>query len=82
MPVGARSTDAWAARLSAHVYYSPSPLVSAARTLYAEANGAARPARAWRLFAHAGVLTSLGGASVANAGHTRSALVLSDAHAF
>ncbi|HXU99578.1 MAG TPA: TorF family putative porin [Caulobacteraceae bacterium] len=57
--------------LSAHLYYSPSYLGSGAQTLYAEVNGAVRPATAWRLFAHAGVLTSLGGANVAYAGHTR-----------
>jgi uncharacterized protein (TIGR02001 family) len=44
---------------SAHVYYSPYYLTTQTQTLYAEADGAWRPARRWRLFAHAGVLTPL-----------------------
>jgi hypothetical protein len=57
--------------LSAHLYYSPSWLGTGAQTLYAEVNGAVSPARDWRLFAHAGVLASLGGANVVNSGYTR-----------
>lgn len=57
--------------ISVHLYYSPSYLGSGAQTLYAEVDGALRPAPAWRLFAHAGVLASLGGANVGYAGHSR-----------
>jgi uncharacterized protein (TIGR02001 family) len=56
--------------ISAHVYYSPRYVGGGARTLYAELNGAWRPARRWRLFAHVGVLTSLGGGDLTYAGHT------------
>jgi len=45
--------------LSAHLYYSPSYLGGHVRTLYAEVDGAIRPAPRWRLFAHAGLLTPL-----------------------
>jgi uncharacterized protein (TIGR02001 family) len=55
--------------ISAHVYYSPHYLGGGAQTLYAEVNGAWRPARRWRLFAHVGVLTSLGG-GLTYTGHT------------
>lgn len=56
---------------SAHLYYSPSYLGGGAQSLYGEINGAVRPALNWRLFAHVGVLASLGGANIAYAGHTR-----------
>jgi uncharacterized protein (TIGR02001 family) len=57
--------------ISVHLYYSPSYLGAGSQTLYAEVNGAVRPARAWRLFGHVGVLASLGGANVPYAGRTR-----------
>jgi len=47
--------------LSAHVYYAPDYLGQGAATLYADVDGAIRPAPHWRLFGHAGVLTPLDG---------------------
>jgi uncharacterized protein (TIGR02001 family) len=44
---------------SAHLYYSPNYLTTQTQTLYAEADGAWRPARRWRLFAHVGALAPL-----------------------
>jgi uncharacterized protein (TIGR02001 family) len=56
--------------ISAHIYYSPRYIGGGAATLYAEVNGAWRPAKRWRLFAHVGVLNSLGGGGRTYAGHT------------
>jgi uncharacterized protein (TIGR02001 family) len=47
--------------VSAHVYFSPGYLGGGPPTLYAELNGAVRPAAHWRVFGHAGVLTPLEG---------------------
>lgn len=52
-----------ARRLTARLSYSPSYFGSHVRTLYGEVDSAAQPARNWRLSAHAGVLTRLGGQS-------------------
>jgi uncharacterized protein (TIGR02001 family) len=57
--------------LSAHVYYSPRYLGGGAPTLYGEVNGVWRPAQRWRLFAHAGVLTALGGGVPTYSGRTQ-----------
>jgi uncharacterized protein (TIGR02001 family) len=57
--------------ISAHLYYSPRYLGGGARTLYAEVNGAWKLARRWRLFAHVGALTSLGGGYFTYAGSTQ-----------
>jgi len=46
---------------SFHLYYSPNYLGQGVNTIYADLDGAVRPAAHWRLFAHAGVLTSTGG---------------------
>ena len=50
-------------RLVSHLYYSPSYFGRHDATLYGELETAVRPARNWRLSAHAGVLTRLSGAS-------------------
>lgn len=47
-------------RLSARLYYSPNYFGEGGQTLYADADGAVRLAKHWRLFSHLGVLTSLG----------------------
>ena len=47
--------------LSAHLYYSPDYLRPGVNTLYADLSGVARPSDDWRLFAHVGALTPLGG---------------------
>jgi uncharacterized protein (TIGR02001 family) len=47
--------------LAARLYYSPDYLGEGLSTLYADLAATWRPARAWRLFAHAGVLTPLEG---------------------
>lgn len=47
--------------ISAHLYVSPDYLGEHARTVYLEADGAVRPARDWRLSAHAGLLTVVDG---------------------
>jgi uncharacterized protein (TIGR02001 family) len=57
--------------ISAHLYYSPRYLGGGARTLYGEVNGTWKLASRWRLFAHAGVLTSLGGGNLTYAGSTQ-----------
>jgi uncharacterized protein (TIGR02001 family) len=57
--------------LSAHVYYSPRYLGGGAPTFYGELNGAWRPARRWRLFAHAGVLTAVGHGALTYYGRTQ-----------
>jgi len=68
--------------LSAHVYYSPRYLGGGAPTLYAEVNGAWRPARRWRLFAHTGVLTALGHGGLTYYGRTQFDARLGLAHEF
>jgi uncharacterized protein (TIGR02001 family) len=45
--------------LSAHLYYAPDYLGEGASTLYLDVSGAYRPAPAWRLFGHVGVLAPL-----------------------
>jgi len=45
--------------VSAHLYYSPRYIVEEAPTLYADIEGAVRPATGWRVFAHAGLLVPL-----------------------
>jgi uncharacterized protein (TIGR02001 family) len=50
-----------AGSLNAYVHYSPDYFNSGERTLYGEVNDAARLARRWRLFVHAGALSVLGG---------------------
>ncbi len=47
--------------LAAHVYYSPNYRGDDYSTLYADLDGAVRPAPQWRLFGHVGVLTPLSG---------------------
>lgn len=47
--------------LSAHVYYSPNYLKPGINTLYADIDGAIKPAENWRLFAHAGTTAPVGG---------------------
>jgi uncharacterized protein (TIGR02001 family) len=54
-----------ARRLTARLSYSPSYFGSRIRTLYGEVASAVQPAPNWRLSAHAGVLTRVGGASPA-----------------
>ena len=46
---------------SAHLYFSPNYLGENAQTLYLDLAGAIHPADHWRLFAHAGLLTIVGG---------------------
>jgi uncharacterized protein (TIGR02001 family) len=48
--------------LTAYLYYSPNYLNSGVSTLYADLSTSFRPAPRWRLFAHAGALTPIGGA--------------------
>lgn len=43
------------------IFYSPGYFGGKLRTVYAELNGAIRPAPDWRLFGHVGVLTPVGG---------------------
>lgn len=50
-------------RIVSHLYYSPSYFGRHDATLYGEVETAVRPARNWRLSAHAGVLTRLSGSS-------------------
>lgn len=45
------------------LYYSPSYFGGGAQTVYGEAEAIARPAPAWRLTAHVGLLQRVGGAS-------------------
>ena len=47
-------------RLSVHLHYSPDYFHAGASTLYADLDGAVRPADGWRLFGHLGALTPLG----------------------
>jgi uncharacterized protein (TIGR02001 family) len=49
-------------RFASHLYYSPNYFGQGAATLYGEVDTAVRPARDWRLSAHAGLLTYLSGA--------------------
>jgi uncharacterized protein (TIGR02001 family) len=46
--------------ISAHLSYSPNYLKAGASILYADLDGALRPAAQWRLFGHVGVQTPLG----------------------
>ena len=46
-------------RVSAHVFYSPNYLGSAAATMYFDLAGTLHPAEHWRVFGHAGMLTPL-----------------------
>jgi uncharacterized protein (TIGR02001 family) len=48
-------------RLASHLYYSPNYFGRGDATLYGEVDTAVRPARNWRLSAHAGLLTYLSG---------------------
>jgi uncharacterized protein (TIGR02001 family) len=48
-------------RFASHLYYSPNYFGDGYATLYGELDTAVRPARGWRLSAHAGVLNILGG---------------------
>lgn len=50
-----------ARRVTARLSYSPSYFGSHVRTLYGEVDSALQPARNWRLSAHAGFLTRVGG---------------------
>ena len=63
-----RYTEAYvgltSSNISAHVYYSPNYFRAGASTLYADVDGAFRPAAHWRLFGHVGVLTPTGPADV------------------
>lgn len=56
--------------ISTHLYYSPRYLGGAA-TLYGEVNGSWKLSRRWRLLAHVGALTSLGGGSLTYAGRAQ-----------
>ena len=47
--------------LSAHLYVSPNYLGEDVATAYVDLDGAIRPAPAWRLFGHVGVLAALDG---------------------
>lgn len=47
--------------LSAHLHYSPNYVRPGYDTLYAEVDGAMKPAEKWRLFAHAGTTVPVGG---------------------
>lgn len=49
--------------VSTHLYYSPNYFGGGVGTLYADLDGAFRPAPGWRLFGHVGVLTPLSGPS-------------------
>ena len=57
--------------LSAHLYYSPNYLGSRTQTLYAELEGAIRPAPIVRLFAHVGRLTPLNAPDASNFYHAQ-----------
>ncbi len=57
--------------LSAHIFYSPKYIGVEESTLYAEVNGAFRPASHLRVFGHLGALEPLGGRSVSIAGRPR-----------
>jgi uncharacterized protein (TIGR02001 family) len=46
---------------AAYLYFSPDYLREHVATLYADLSASFRPAQRWRLFAHAGVLTPVGG---------------------
>lgn len=52
-------------RFTTRLSYSPSYFGAHTRTLYGEIDSAVQPARNWRLSAHAGILTRLGGAAPA-----------------
>lgn len=54
-----------ARHFTARLYYSPSYFSGHDKSLYGELETAVRPARSWRLSAHAGVLTRLQGDSPA-----------------
>jgi len=47
--------------LNAYLYFSPNYFAPGVKTLYARIAGSIHPARPWRLFAHLGALSSLGG---------------------
>ena len=53
-------------RLASHVYYSPDYFGHGYATVYGELDTAVRPARGWRLSAHAGVLTIVSGRAPAD----------------
>ncbi|MGI9169168.1 MAG: TorF family putative porin [Caulobacteraceae bacterium] len=46
---------------SYYIYYAPDYFGSGLQSLYAEVNGAFRPARRWRVFGHLGALAAFGG---------------------
>ena len=50
--------------ISAYLYYSPDYFKAGASILYADVDGALRPAAQWRLFGHVGVQTPLGPADI------------------
>ena len=52
------------AAVSAYLHYSPDYFGSRERTLYAELEASLHAAAHWRLFAHVGALTPLGGAAL------------------
>lgn len=60
-----------ARHVTARLYYSPSYFSGHEQTLYSEVESAVRPARDWRLSAHAGMLTRLQGSEPARVGRTQ-----------
>lgn len=68
--------------ISSHIYYSPSYFGSKMSTVYVDLNGAVTPARDWRLFGHAGVLTPLSGQTGDGARRERYDLRVGVARAF
>jgi uncharacterized protein (TIGR02001 family) len=68
--------------LATHIYFSPRGITEDRATLYSDIDDAIRPARRWRLFAHAGVLMVLGEPDRPNADRVRADVRLGVAREF
>lgn len=68
--------------VTVHLYYSPRYIGEAAPTLYLDAAASYHPARRWRVYGHAGVLTPLTAGGSHATGRTRADFSLGVAHEF
>jgi len=68
--------------ITVHLYYSPHYIGENAPTLYLDADASYHPARRWRLYGHAGVLTPLTAGDSHSTGRTRADFSLGVAREF
>lgn len=68
--------------VTVHLYYSPRYIGENAPTLYLDADASYHPARRWRLYGHAGVLTPLTAGDSHSTGRTRTDFSLGAAREF